>query len=446
MALSCPRDRQPLKKHAALLGPDAHGFSCGACAGVLVDWETAERFLKGMGIGLADLKTLVAKAGAAPTTCPACTETSRRVFRLGDTELDICESCGHLWFDRGELQRLSKGTMGTALPSDAKGAPEARVSVAGVYEMWWNCSFCDTKGLLGKSNRHCPNCGAAQDATKRYFPPEGKEAAYNGTFEGADRTCPACSTPNGAKAHNCRQCGSPLDGASEVARVADFVPDAPKLAPLPKKRSVLGWVVGLISTLTCGFCGLGACWTKDATATVTGHQWERSIAIEAYDTVRDQTWCDSMPSGARERSRSKAQRSTRQVPDGETCSTRNVDRGDGTFEKREECRTKYRDEPVYDMECQYEIERWHTVRTAREAGTDESGLKWPRVSLSRSGTCVGCEREGARKENYELLLKGPAGEAWRCSVPLPTWQQAREGSTRQVQVRVLTDGIDCGSL
>ena len=47
------------------------------------------------------------------------------------------------------------------------------------YEMLWDCTQCNTLGLLGDSHRHCPTCGAAQDPTKRYFPKPGEEVETN---------------------------------------------------------------------------------------------------------------------------------------------------------------------------------------------------------------------------------------------------------------------------
>jgi hypothetical protein len=36
------------------------------------------------------------------------------------------------------------------------------------YEMLWDCGYCATRALLGKSHRFCPSCGAPQDPIERY--------------------------------------------------------------------------------------------------------------------------------------------------------------------------------------------------------------------------------------------------------------------------------------
>ena len=48
---------------------------------------------------------------------------------------------------------------------------------AGTYQMLWDCKFCGTQKLLGVTHRHCPNCGAAQDPERRYFPAEADMVA-----------------------------------------------------------------------------------------------------------------------------------------------------------------------------------------------------------------------------------------------------------------------------
>jgi hypothetical protein len=42
----------------------------------------------------------------------------------------------------------------------------------GRFEMLWDCSFCGKTKLLAITHRHCAECGAPQDQTKRYFPSE----------------------------------------------------------------------------------------------------------------------------------------------------------------------------------------------------------------------------------------------------------------------------------
>ncbi|MBS1150165.1 MAG: hypothetical protein H6Q89_1863 [Myxococcaceae bacterium] len=321
-------------------------------------------------------------------------------------------------------------------------------SSGGVFEMLWDCAFCGTTALLGKTNRYCPSCGAPQDETKRYFPPPGKEVAANTSFDGVDVKCPACATPNGAKANNCRHCGSPLNEAAAVKQVAERSnkPIAP-VAPPKKAGMGLGMKIGLgAGVLLLGVIAVGVLWKKEVTATVEGHRWKREIAIESLQQVNESAWRDAVPSDAYAMSCSKEQRSTKKIPDGETCHTKDVDRGDGTFERKNVCETKYRSEPVYDDKCRFTVDRWRRARgVVAEGGLDDTPA-WPPVALRQAGTCRGCEREGARTQEYVVALGGPKDAKFKCDKPESEWRQYKQGGKYPLQVRVLTGGADCSSL
>lgn len=442
----CPRDSTPLTQTADVFGPGTKALVCRTCNGVMADWETAQKFFTSIGLSLTDLQTLIKFAANKPRTteplqCTSCGKAALNPLVHKGVELDLCSSCGTAWFDRGELQRISKGTLGKAVGTTAPQSGQ----VVGVYEMWWDCSHCDTKGLLGASNRFCPNCGAQQDAASRYFPPAGKETASNHEFDGADVSCPACNTPNGAKAHNCRNCGSPLDGSEKVATVADRSSNAPKKPVAVKRKLPWLWILGGIVGLVLLCCGVSMFWTKDLPLTVTSHSWERTIAIETMSAVSDSAWCDSMPSGAYGVSRRREERSTKKIPDGEECSTRDVDRGNGTFERRRECKPKYREEPVYDDRCYFTVDRWTVSRTERATGTG-TDCEWPVVGALRGGSSLGAERQGAKGEKYELSLKGEDGKTYSCKLPEAKWRTVADGLKKVIPVGVITSAPECDKL
>lgn len=456
----CPRDGTPLTAQANVLGADTSAHVCPKCAGVLVDWKHGQAFFQSLGLTVADLQALVRQAQARPQkaeapACTACGQGSMRPFAWKGVELDLCEACGASWLDRGELSRITAGKLGADVK--ATGVAGERSRVVGIYEMLWDCPHCDAKELLGKTHRYCPNCGGPQDPSKRYFPPPGKETAASAQYDGADKLCPACQTPNGAKSHNCRHCGSPLDGAQEVGRVADRSSGAPK-APAPgakggkgaagaKKTKWWVWALGAVALLCCGFSAVAVLWKKDVTVTVAGHSWAREIDVESMQAVSESAWCDSMPGDAYSVSRKREQRSTNKIADGETCTTRDVDRGDGTFERREECRTKYREEPVYDTRCYFTVDRWRKARTEKAQGQGTSPAPaWPSVRLARTGSSLGAEREGSRRETYTLALKVQDGETYSCSVPFSKWQAVSDGTTKPIKVGVITRAADCDQL
>ncbi|MFO0598183.1 MAG: zf-TFIIB domain-containing protein [Myxococcaceae bacterium] len=450
----CPRDATPLTPTKDVFGPGTEAHTCPKCAGVQVKWDTAQKFFTSLGLSLTDLQVMVKhqegkQRNSDPLACTACGKGAMKPLVHKGIELDLCESCGTTWFDGGELQRISGGKLGKGVERSAQPVAGERGKVVGVFEMFWDCAYCDAKALLGKSNRFCPSCGAQQDATKRYFPPPGKEVAANTQYDGADWACNACQTPNGAKANNCRNCGSPKDGAAEVARVADKSSAAPKPNQVKPAQGKSKWpyIIGGVVVLAIAFCLVAMFWTKDVAMTVTAHSWDRTIDIEELRAVSDSSWCDSTPNDAYSVSRRREQRSTKQIPDGETCTTRNVDRGDGTFERREECKTKYRSEPVYDDKCYYTVDRWKVSRSAKAAGAGvDPAPAWPKFTLSRTGNSLGCEREGGHHENYTLSLKGADGKTYTCTQNQTRWQSLADGYKKVIPVGVITGHPECDKL
>lgn len=382
--------------------------------------------------------------------------------------------------------------------SEAAEASRLGSAMEAVYEMIWDCKYCGQKKLLGLTHRFCAGCGAPQDPAARYFPPENeKVAVHDHPFVGADVACPACKQPMSRAAKCCTNCGSPIDKGVEVARRADVVVPpggaqgygyghghghghaqggapggltgesafaagryGPDAAPTPMnmaatpaaKKSfpvvlaVVGAVVGLLVMLVL----VAVFWKREGVFEVTGHTWERSIAVERFDVGRRTAWCDDRPPGGRELSRRREQRSTKQVRDGETCQTRKKDQGNGTYKEVRECQPKYRSEPVYSDRCEFEVTEWRTARTLAERGTSPTDPpRWPAVVLVRPGTCLGCEREGPRSEKYTVKFvdtKGKPGDDASCDLPEGKWSTFAKGSKWRGKVRVLTGGVECEAL
>lgn len=343
-----------------------------------------------------------------------------------------------------------------------------------VYEMLWDCKFCGTKKLLGKTHRFCPNCGAAQDPNTRYFPSDAEKVAVEDhEYFGEDKICPACGALNSARAEFCVQCGSPLTAAARARRLADqaraehevfessgsrdlvkeqFDAEMQRVGVQPKP----GTKRGGLSPLAIGLVAVGALavigilvalfWKQDTTVYVTGHTWERVIQIEQYGPQPDSAWCDSLPAGAYSITRRTEQRSVRQVPDGQDCRVVRSDRGDGTFTERTECTPRYRQEPVYDERCYFTVDRWTYARDVRAHGDslDDAPI-WPDTRIQRTGTCIGCEREGRRSETYRVSLR-TGDSTYVCDVPLERWRAMPVESTWKVAVGVITRQPDCRSL
>ena len=346
----------------------------------------------------------------------------------------------------------------------------SRTEDLGTYQMLWDCPYCGHKKLLALTHRHCPNCGAAQgDPSLRYFPPDEEAVAVKDhEYVGADLVCARCKAPQSKSANNCGNCGASLEGQKEAgmrgvqvvadgaAFGADSTADAKRerqaakdaarapAAP-PKKKGGWLWKAALI-----GLGVVAVLWfvfrKHEAAVVITGHRWEREIKIDRKGPQPGSAWCDQVPFGAYSVTRSREQRSTKQVEDGEECVVKRIDKGNGTFKKERECKPKYRDEPIYDDKCHYVVNAWAYNRSEKLAGDGTSPApRWPDVRLSRTGDCIGCEREGGRGETYQLLYRDEKNDkTGDCKVDTSRWESARDGSRWVIRVGV--SGADCDSM
>ncbi len=313
---------------------------------------------------------------------------------------------------------------------------EQRVESQGFFEMLWDCDHCGQQGLLGKSQRHCPQCGAPQNPDKRHYPPPDQQTRVEGhQFVGSDLTCPACHAPMGAKAKNCTQCGSPLDGSAEVRSVDDRAPAPAARVAVKKKRRIWPYVLLVLAAIAF------AIWfffirSHAATVTVAGHRWQRDIAIEELGPHQQSAWRDQLPIGAGMPMCQRKQRSSRQVADGEDCHTERHDKKDGTFEQVKKCAPKYRSEPIDDDWCTFTIVSWMKVDDVKASGTGTAPT-WPAPPM-----VGGSRRTGARTETLTLDF----GDAGTCDVDDPTWRKYSDSQKLTVEVRARSGGIVCSTL
>jgi hypothetical protein len=338
-----------------------------------------------------------------------------------------------------------------------------------VYEMLWDCKYCGQKKLLGVTHRFCANCGGPQDPAARYFPPDNeKVAVQNHQYVGADLHCPACNQPMSRAVKCCTNCGSPVDKGKEVALKAEQWVPPPGHAPpqgfhgqppmhgqgpqVPLKQSNVGkiimMVVGGFFAIIVLLILLVVFWKKEGVFAVTGHTWERSIAVEKFEATRKSVWCDDVPASAKVVSRRKEQKGTEKKPDGETCGTRKKDMGNGTFKEVKECTPKYKETPVYADKCDIDVTEWHVTRTAKAGGASIADApRWPESKVT-GGTCLGCEREGARTEKYLVLFADTAksSEKAQCALPQGKWAAFPVGSKWKGKVSVMTGDVDCDAL
>jgi len=314
----------------------------------------------------------------------------------------------------------------------------------GFFEMLWDCEHCDTRGLLAKSQRHCANCGAPQNADKRYFPKEGEAVRVDGhKFEGADRACPSCGAPQSSAAHNCTRCGSPLDGSAEVRGVMSSPPAQAAAAAPRRGRRIWPFVVAVLVIF-----GGGIWWrclrTQEAQVVVASHTWTRAIAIEEFAERSEEGWRDQVPVEATFPVCQDRERSKRQVADGEDCHTERRDKKDGTFEQVKKCTTKYRSEPVMGSWCRFTARRWRPVTELKTSGIGLSPA-WPSDASTPPGdtrAALGARRQGRRTETLTLQFTGHG----TCDVSETIWRKYTDGQKAKVEVRSSSGDVVCGSL
>ncbi len=332
----------------------------------------------------------------------------------------------------------------------------------GTYQMLWDCPFCGTKALLGLDHRHCPACGAAQDEDARYFPTEeNKVAVQDHVYHGADKDCPACSTPNAAIAKHCVNCGSPMDEAAQVKLKQEEPEPDPKEQNKrrkrkrrnledrepPKKKGIgVAAVIGCFGLIAVIVVLVAIFWKKPVAIEVVGHTWDRTIQVEEYGPTQEDKWCDQMPRDARSVTKREEVRRHDEVPDGQKCTTKRRDNGDGTFTQYQDCKPKTKRVPVYDYKCRYTVDRWKPSRKATAGGDLTDARAWPEVTLRKEGKCIGCERTGARKETYTVRYKSIDDKYFTCDWPEPKWAGTAAGSRWTGKVGVMTKTMDCGSL
>ena len=348
-----------------------------------------------------------------------------------------------------------------------------RVEEAGTYQMLWDCKYCGTKKLLGVTHKFCPSCGAAQDATARYFPSDEEAIAVEEhEYTGADKKCGNCGTPNAAKAEFCTQCGSPMKDAKTVslrseqvtAEGAAFAGDSKAKAKEDFERQKLGltgdagaaeepppskkkwYIIGGVAGAAIVALIAGIFISRPVAVKVESHNWERVVKVEAFEGRSESAWCSSMPFDAYMVIRKREVSSTNQVADGETCDTVRVDKGNGTFKKERRCKTKYKSVPVYSDKCYYRVDRWQHKRDIVAKGGLNDQVAWPLVSI-RAGSCRGCERESGRSESFNLVLaqvKKP-DKKHNCSYPEAKWRAIPDGAVKKIKVRMV-GGAKCDTL
>ena len=342
-----------------------------------------------------------------------------------------------------------------------------------IREGAWDCPHCGRKRNRGP-DKFCGGCGAPRGEEVRfYLPDDAREVTEAAELEraqaGPDWICPYCEGDNPAGNAFCSGCGAPRDGAASRPVVEHRDAPAPPPPPQPAVSPAVPRQTGGKARKGCGIGCLGLVavlallWflgrPREATLTVEGFAWERTVQVEALRTVTEEAWESELPAGARVLSRSRQVHHTNQVQTGTERKTRTVteqvqvgteqvkvgtrDLGNGYFEDVYEDRPVYedrsheetyeepvyREDPVYAIKVRYEVDKWLPTREEKAAGQDLSP-DWPGAHLLDN------ERPGTRKESYEVRFRDEDGET--CvykTLNEAEWRRFEPGGTYRAEVK-----------
>lgn len=341
-----------------------------------------------------------------------------------------------------------------------------------IREGAWDCPHCGRKRNRGPE-KFCGGCGAPRgEDVPFYLPDDAREVTAADELRraqaGPDWTCAFCEADNPSDHAFCSSCGASRDGSTArpvVEHRADAAPPPaaqPVAAPPPPPGSPKlkrGCQIGCLALIGLVFLVWLIGRPRERVLTVTGHRWERTVAVEELRTVTEEGWEGELPAGARSLSSRREVHHTNRVQVGTETRTRTVservqtgtervkvgsrDLGNGYFEDiyedrpvyeerdREEAYEEpvYREDPVYRMKHSYEIDKWVAAREARASATGLSPV-WPETRLGAK------QREGQRTEVYEVLFedKDGAGRVYRARDEVD-WRSFEPGTAHRAKVQ-----------
>ncbi len=349
-----------------------------------------------------------------------------------------------------------------------------------IKEGRWDCQYCGTIGNLGR-HRNCKNCNRSRPEGTQFYLADDAEVTdktlQRQALVGPDWICSFCGTSNAADITVCASCGAPRDATSPVQKVKKYgVGQAPKRGDMsfdedqgqasapekPKSKFKLPAVaivaIAAVAVVCLGVVAFLIFGGRNADATVSGFQWERTVNIEAYKTITEEDW--SLPTTARLISQREEIHHYDQVIDHYETRQREVseqvkvgtesyvcgerDLGNGFFEDvmcdrdvyETQTHTETYDEPiyvnvpVYQTLYVYDIDKWVVDRTEVAAGRDHQPY-WPTAELEED------EREGEKTESYLVEFTDSEDKRYEWETPLAEWQKFEEGQSIVLKLNAL---------
>ncbi len=353
-----------------------------------------------------------------------------------------------------------------------------------IREGRWDCQYCGAIGNLGR-HRQCHNCNHSRPAGTRFYQADDAELAdkrlERQALVGPDWICQFCGTSNAGDIHVCGSCGAPRDETTQDQQVIDYgvgeaptsgdmtfdeepVEVSPGTAKSSSKLPLLAILaIGAVLVLCLGIVAFLIFGGSKTEVTVAGFDWQRTVDIEAFQTVTEEDW--SLPTGGRLISQREEIHHYDQVVDHYETRQREVseqvrvgvesyvcgqrDLGNGFFEDIECERDIYETQthtenyeepiyvslPVYKTLFVYDIDKWLVIRTETSSGRDHSP-SWPRVNLESD------EREGGKTETYSMRFVDDEGKIYEWETELNRWQGFEQGQAVVLKLNALGDISD----
>lgn len=365
-----------------------------------------------------------------------------------------------------------------------------------ILEGRWDCSYCGTKGILGR-HRECLNCGRPRGEDVKFYLPSSKDYVPDEEAQKIsqkpDWLCGYCGSYNPDTSTICKSCGAKRSenekdyfdvqnqkrtlnnqdqvkeqfqekvNIDEQTKYEDFRNDLETNVPNPKiNNHIVKGTIAIFLSIICIF-GLFSIFTpKNTTMEITGFSWQRTIEIEQYRTFHENDW--SVPDGGRIASQkseihhydkvldhyeTKTRKVTKKRISGYKKHTKTKDLGNGYFKEETEkvpiyeeyTETEkykepvYKDVPVYWTKYYYDIERWVYERSVTTKKNDQSPY-WGETNLQFD------ERVSKKIEEYVLIgITNSKKEQVRNIVlnDMQEWSKFEIG--QKVKVKVYVGGI-----
>ena len=342
----------------------------------------------------------------------------------------------------------------------------------------WDCTSCNTKGILGRY-RECPNCGNPRGEDVKFYLEDKEDYVSDEEAKKISRNpnwmCDFCGSYNSDEKKKCKSCGAERrenKNYFEVQREKEKKQEERKnineqrsnnsnnLMNFTEKNSIknnttASIIIGLIMLVAIVVAIVSIFKPKEENLKINDFTWERKIDIEEYKTFHESGW--NVPKGGRVTSQNREIYDYEQVIDHYVTKTREVEKqrkigkkkkikdlGNGYFEEvdgddiyetyyetEEYEEPVYRDVPIYKIKYYYDIERWTYERSVTTKGNDKEPY-WGKENLK--------DNERVKKKHETYIIQGVTDEkkkkTRKVNVEFKKWKSFQIGQSVKIKTYI----------